>query len=101
MAENNVTIGVSYQDTYSVIPLTTICILGVVSNGLLLVAFFKDPIKCFRNSAKHFVMNLSISDCLTCLFGLFFYITVNYMTAENRKIILFFSHRSRLSHLSH
>ncbi len=90
MAENNVTIGDSYQDTYSDIPLTTICILGVVSNGLLLLAFFKDPLKCFRNSATYFVTNLSISDCLTCLFGLFFYITPNYMTGENRKIILFF-----------
>ncbi len=89
MAENNITVGVSYQYTYSDIPLTTICILGVVSNGLLVVAFFKDPLKCFRNSATHFVMNLSISDCLTCLFALFFYITANYMTAENRKIILF------------
>ncbi len=89
MAENNITIGVSYLYPYSDIPLTTICILGVVSNGLLLLAFFKDPLKCFRNSATHFVMNLSISDCLTCLFALFSYITANYMTAENRKIILF------------
>ena len=71
------------------IPTMTICIFGVVSNGLLLLAFFKDPLKCFRNSATHFVTNLSISDCLTCLFALFFYITANYMTAENRKIILF------------
>ena len=89
MAENNITVGVSYPYPYSDIPLTTISILGVVSNGLLLLAFFKDPLKCFRNSATHFVMNFSISDCLTCLFALFFYITANYMTAENRKIILF------------
>ena len=89
MTESGITVGVSYPYTYRDIPLTTICILGVVSNGLLLLAFFKDPIKCFRNSATHFVMNLSISDCLTCLFALFFYITANYMTAENREIILF------------
>ncbi len=62
------------------------CILGVVSNGLLLLAFFKDPLKCFRNSTTHFVTNLSISDCLTCLFAL---LTANEMIAENRKIILF------------
>ena len=86
MAENNITVGVSYPYTCSDIPLTTICILGVVSNGFLLLAIFKDPLKCFRNSATHFVTNLSISDCLTCLFSLF---TANYMTAENRKIILF------------
>ncbi len=67
----------------------TICIFGVVPNGLLLLAFFKDPIKCFRNSATNFVTSLSISDCLTCLFALFFDITANYMTGENRKIMLF------------
>ncbi len=89
MAENNITIGVSYQDTYRYVPLMTICIFGVVSNGLLLLAFFKDPIKCFRNSATHFVTNLSISDCLTCLFALFLDIMANYMTPENYEIIFF------------
>ena len=89
MVGNNITVGVSYQYTYRDIPIMTICIFGVISNGLLLLAFFKDPLKCFRNSATHFVTNLSISDCLTCLFALFFYITANYMTAQNRKIILF------------
>ena len=89
MAENNITVGVSYPYPYSDIPLTTICILGVVSNGLLLLAFFKDALKYFRNSATHFVMNLSISDCLTCLFALFVYITANYMTPEIHKITLF------------
>ena len=89
MTENNITVGVSYPYTYRDIPLTTICILGVVSNGLLVVAFFKDPLKCFRNSATYFVTNLSISDCLTCLFALFFHITASYMTEENREIISF------------
>ena len=89
MTKNNITVGVSYPYTYRDIPLTTICILGVVSNGLLLLAFFKDPLKCFRNSATYFVTNLSISDCLTCLFALFFDITASYMTEENRKIISF------------
>ncbi len=89
MARNNITVGVSYPYPYSHIPLTTICILGVVSNVLLLLAFFKDPLKCFRNSATHFVTNLSISDCLTCLFALFFDITAYYMTPENHEIISF------------
>ena len=89
MARNNITVGVSYPYPYSHIPLTTICILGVVSNVLLLLAFFKDPLKCFRNSATHFVTNLSISDCLTCLFALFFDITEYYMTPENHEIISF------------
>ena len=45
-----------------------ICILGVVSNVLLLVAFIKDPLKCFRNSGTYLVMNLSVSDCLAVVF---------------------------------
>ena len=48
---------------------TIICILGVVSNVLLLVAFIKDPLKCFRNSGTYLVMNLSVSDCLMSLFS--------------------------------
>ena len=40
---------------------------GVVSNILLLVAFIKDPLKCFRNSGTYLIMNLSVSDCLECL----------------------------------
>ena len=90
MAENNITIGVSrYEDTYRDIPIMTISIFGVVSNGLLLLSFFKDPLKCFKNSATHLVTNLSVSDCLTCLFALFFHITANYMTTDNRETVLF------------
>ena len=29
--------------------------------------FHQDPLKCFRNSGTFSVMNLSVSDCLTCL----------------------------------
>ena len=43
-------------------------IFGAVSNALLLVAFIKHPLKCFRNSGTYLVMNLSVSDCLTCVF---------------------------------
>ena len=50
-------------------PATIITILGVISNVLLLVAFIKDPLKCFRNSSTYLVMNLSVCDCLTCLLG--------------------------------
>ena len=34
---------------YSNLPFIIIPILGVASNVLLLVAFIKDPLKCFRN----------------------------------------------------
>ena len=49
-------------------------ILGTVSNVLLLVAFVKDPLKCFRNSGTYLVMNLSVSDCLACLSYLFLHV---------------------------
>ncbi len=69
MAENN------YQFAYSDLPVFTISVLGVALNVLLLVAFLKDPLKCFRNSGTYLVMNLAVSDCLTCLFAPFFLVT--------------------------
>ena len=63
MAEN------SHEFAYSDLPLITISVLGVALNVLLLVAFLKDPLKCFRNSGTYLVMNLAVSDCLACLFA--------------------------------
>ena len=63
MAEN------SYEFAYSDLPLITISVFGVALNVLLLVAFLKDPLKCFRNSGTYLVVNLAVSDCLTCLFA--------------------------------
>ncbi len=63
MAEN------SHEFAYSDLPVITISVLGVSLNVLLLVAFLKDPLKCFRNSGTYLVMNLAVSDCLTCLFA--------------------------------
>jgi hypothetical protein len=71
MAEKNITTTVSNEFTYSGVPIIIICILGVASNVLLLVAFIKDPLKCFRNSGTYLVMNLAVSDCLMCLLGPF------------------------------
>ena len=59
---------------YTDLPVIIVCILGVISNVLLLVAFIKDPLKCFRNSGTYLVMNLSLSDCLTCSLLSFSYI---------------------------
>ena len=64
MAENNYV----YEFAYSDLPLIKISVLGVALNVLLLLAFLKDPLKCFRNSGTYLVMNLAVSDCLTCLF---------------------------------
>ena len=67
MAENNTTINVSHEFAYNIIPLTIMSVLGAASNICLLVAFIKDPLKCFRNSGTYLVMNLSVADCLFCL----------------------------------
>ena len=75
MAEDNITTGFSHQYTHSDIPVIVIQLFGFTSNGLLLLAIFKDPLKCFRNSATYFVINLSVSDCLTCFFSHIFYMT--------------------------
>ena len=75
MAENNTANNASFQFMYSLTPLTIICSFGVVSNVLLLVAFIKDPLKCFRNSGTYLVMSLSVSDCLACLVSPFYYST--------------------------
>ena len=67
MVENNTaSVGDELSYFFSV-PSIVISILGVVSNALLLVAFIKNPLKCFRNSGTYLVVNLSVSDFLTCL----------------------------------
>ena len=53
------------------LPVIIFCIVGVVSNLLLMVVFIKDPLKCFRNSGTYLVMNLAVSDCLFCLLASF------------------------------
>ena len=73
MAESNTI--VSMGDEFAYVNLLRIMIgtFGAVSNVLLLVAFIKDPLKCFRNSGTYLVMNLSVSDCITSLLcGLLF-----------------------------
>ena len=79
MAENNsiaATLELSTDFTAHLnVPGIIICTLGVVSNVLLLVAFIKDPLKCFRNSGTYLVMNLAVSDCLMSFLSLSFNIT--------------------------
>ena len=69
MAGTNITEEVRFQLTYSNTPYVIICVTGVVTNFLLLIGFAKDPLKCFRNSATYLVMNLCVTDCLTCALG--------------------------------
>ena len=42
-------------------------ICGVVLHSLLLYAFGKDPLKCFKNLKMSFIINLAIADFLVCL----------------------------------
>ena len=45
---------------------------GVTLHVLLLNAFIKDPLKCFRNSATYLVANLAVSDLIISLCGPYF-----------------------------
>ena len=41
--------------------------ITILANSLLLLAFFIDPLKIFRNSTTYFIIGLSIVDLLTAL----------------------------------
>ena len=84
----NTTASMDNEFSYSSsVPGIVIGILGVVSNVLLLVAFVKDPLKCFRNSGTYLVMNLSVSDCSLCL--LFLLLNIS-RTMYSQPILQFF-----------
>ena len=54
------------------IPVHVIGLSGVILHVLLLIAFIKDPLKCFRNSATYLVANLAVSDLIISLCGPYF-----------------------------
>ena len=90
MAEINTTAGIGNEFSYfSSVPGILVGILGVVSNVLLLVAFIKDPLKCFRNSGTYLIMNLSVPDCLMCLLWL---LSNKAGRISSNLILLFFFH---------
>ena len=70
--QNNITT-ISFAFDYTHIPYFLISFVGVTSNALLLVAFMKDPLKCFRNKGTYHVINLSVSDLLTSLYAIPFH----------------------------
>ena len=47
---------------YENFPHCFLCVCGFVAHVMLLVAFVKDPLKCFRNSATYLVASLAVSD---------------------------------------
>ncbi len=71
MTDNNPPNGFQ-MGNISILP-NAVCIFGVISHVLLLIAFIKDPLKCFKNSGTYLVANLAVSDLLTCLIGPFSY----------------------------
>ena len=77
------------QYTYIDAAANAVSLFGIITNGLLLFAIFKDPLKCFRNSGTYFVINLSVSDCLTSLFAPVFDIEI-YITAGTYSIFKIF-----------
>ncbi len=69
MATDEITTGSYFRLKY--LPMYFICFCGVISHVLLLIAFIKDPLKCFRNSATYLVANLAVSDLTISLCGPF------------------------------
>ena len=49
------------------IPIYLECLCGVLLQLMLLFAFIKDPLKCFRNSAIYLIANLAIADLCVCV----------------------------------
>ena len=50
------------------IPCYLICFIGAVGQILLLIAFIKDPQKCFRNSATYLIASLAVSDLIVTVY---------------------------------
>ncbi len=45
-----------------------ITIIAAIANVLLLLAIYKNPLKCFRNPTTYFIANLAVVDLLNALF---------------------------------
>ncbi len=59
---------------YYIVPRYVITLTGILSNIFLLLGMIMDPLKCFRNSSSYLIMNLGVTDILTCSVAfLFFY----------------------------
>ena len=61
-------------------PVYVMCCVGVFANVMLLIAFIKNPLKCFRNSAAYLVGNLAVSDSL---YSLSFMISISLSQVNN------------------
>ena len=61
-------------------PVYIMCCVGVLANVMLLIAFIKNPLKCFRNSAAYLVGNLAVSDLI---YNLFLMVNISLNHTEN------------------
>ena len=64
------------------IAILVIGILGIFTNGIILIVMYLDPFKCFRRPSMYFVMSLAFSDVATgiasCMFAMKKYATSEY-----------------------
>ena len=68
----------------------SISIFGAIAHVFLIVAFIKDPLKCFRNSGTYLVGNLAVSDFLFC----FIPPMAHHLIGTWRRVPLFVKHVS-------
>lgn len=61
-------------------PVYILCCVGFLANVMLLIAFIKNPLKCFRNSAAYLVGNLAVSDSM---YNLFLMVNISLNHANN------------------
>lgn len=53
---------------FMIVILYAICVFGAISQVLLITAFVKDPLKCFKSlTCTYLVGNLAVSDLFSCL----------------------------------
>ena len=67
------------------IPSNFMCFFGIISHVLLLAAFIKDPLKCFRNTGIYLIVNLAVSDLIVCLYGP---LKINFTPTEQTQLYL-------------
>lgn len=81
----------------SAIVLCVLCPITVTSNGLLLVAIYKDPFKCFRTPVTIFIVSLAVVDLLTGLiaeplFVIFYFLCYSKQTLSPGRTYEFLFH---------
>ena len=73
------------------IAVLVIGIFGVITNGILLLVMFLDPLKCFRRPSMYFAISLAFSDLSTgitsCLISMQKHVTSEYFKKFNNSSI--------------